>query len=431
MAKIKFSIRSEKKDRHSIASLYVTVRNGTTQKVTLKTKLKVPVQLWNPKSQSVNDPTKNIHTNYSSINVEILELRSEILIELNDVNRKNKSISSEWLKKVLEGPAEEAKLEGNVVYLYSYIESFIKKMESKSKLTPTGKVYSKGTISGYKQLLTKLEGFKNYKHIRITSIDKYFGEKFISLLIKQYLSANYIGKVVSRLKSVMNEARKDGYVKNLDYMMFAVYKEPVMNVYLSLKELNNIIKLDLSENKLLERARDVFVFGCFIGQRVSDYNTGEKYNVIEKEIKKGDVRIKKKVLVIYQKKTGSPVQIPLRSEAVKILEKYNYQLPKLVEQRFNLNLKTIGELAEIYEDVEIKITRGGQVYKETLPKYDLIKTHTARRSMITNMVIEGSLNMRQMMSISGHKSERDFNNYVKAGYKDYLPDILSSNFFND
>jgi glycosyltransferase involved in cell wall biosynthesis len=50
-----------------------------------------------------------------------------------------------------------------------------------------------------------------------------------------------------------------------------------------------------------------------------------------------------------------------------------------------------------------------------MPKYDLISTHTARRSGITNLYKQGIFNTREMMAMSGHQSEKVFENYIKVG----------------
>ena len=49
------------------------------------------------------------------------------------------------------------------------------------------------------------------------------------------------------------------------------------------------------------------------------------------------------------------------------------------------------------------------------PKYEMITSHTARRSGITNLYKSGLLNNHEMMSISGHQTERVFERYIKTG----------------
>ena len=57
----------------------------------------------------------------------------------------------------------------------------------------------------------------------------------------------------------------------------------------------------------------------------------------------------------------------------------------------------------------------GQVIR---PKYELISSHTARRSGVTNMYKSGLLDTRQMMGISGHQSEKVFESYIKVGIRE-------------
>lgn len=49
----------------------------------------------------------------------------------------------------------------------------------------------------------------------------------------------------------------------------------------------------------------------------------------------------------------------------------------------------------------------------TYPKYELIKTHTARRTGCTNMYLAG-IPVIDIMKISGHKTEKEFMKYIKV-----------------
>ena len=48
-----------------------------------------------------------------------------------------------------------------------------------------------------------------------------------------------------------------------------------------------------------------------------------------------------------------------------------------------------------------------------VPRYRLATTHTARRTGITLMYLSKMLDSHEMMSISGHKTESVFNDYIK------------------
>lgn len=58
------------------------------------------------------------------------------------------------------------------------------------------------------------------------------------------------------------------------------------------------------------------------------------------------------------------------------------------------------------------------------PRYDLVSSHTARRSGITNLYLTGLFDSFQMMSVSGHKDEKTFNEYIKLS-SDEIADAIA------
>ena len=408
MAKINFIIRAKVKDnKNKLVTIYVNVNNGREQRITLKTEYKIPIKFWNKKRQEVVQKHDFESGDYTIINQYLSDIKIKIGNHINEMNRQYKPITYESVGNLINNqPKDEEEIV--IPTINEYISRFIEKTTDCSILTEKGNKYSKGTIRNYKQLLRLLFEYSE-NEIPFSKIDRQFGEDFIGFLTQKGYSKNYTGRIISRIKSIMNRAKKEGLVDVYDYMDYKVYKESVFNIFLTIEELHRMMDLDLSHDKSMEKVRDIFVFGCFIGQRISDYNTGKAF-ILEN----GDNNIK--LLKIIQQKTNAKVTIPLRKEPLEILRKYNYQLPKVSPQRINKLIKQIGLLARIDNEIEYETTVGGIIRKRRIKKYDLIKTHTARRSMITNMVISGKLNTHHMMLISGHKKEIDFYNYVKAGY---------------
>ena len=98
---------------------------------------------------------------------------------------------------------------------------------------------------------------------------------------------------------------------------------------------------------------------------------------------------------------------------IKILEKYDYQMPKpLSNQRFNEYIKEVAKIAGIDQVETTRKTIGGKIQTERKPKYELIGTHTGRRSFCTNMYLLG-IPTYTIMAISGHKTEKSFIKYVR------------------
>ena len=61
-------------------------------------------------------------------------------------------------------------------------------------------------------------------------------------------------------------------------------------------------------------------------------------------------------------------------------------------------------------EITYKRNKKGQVVK---PRYEMITTHTARRTGITNLYLTGKFDVYQMMAVSGHKEAKTFKEYIK------------------
>lgn len=80
----------------------------------------------------------------------------------------------------------------------------------------------------------------------------------------------------------MNTAIDMKLTDNTDFKKeaFSVLRVDTDAVYLTEKEILSFYNYDLSNNKRLERVRDLFVFGCYVGLRFSDYSNIKPENLI-------------------------------------------------------------------------------------------------------------------------------------------------------
>ena len=85
-------------------------------------------------------------------------------------------------------------------------------------------------------------------------------------------------------------------------------------------------------------------------------------------------------------------------------------------------------MAELDGMEEVERTEGGLRKSRFKPKYELLQTHTARRSFCTNAYIQG-LDTLDIMAISGHKTEKSFRRYLKLGPEHYASRMASAVFF--
>ena len=238
------------------------------------------------------------------------------------------------------------------------------------------------------------------------------------------LSLNYISTHIKKIKRVLRYAEDRGNYVHSAYKSssFKAPQETASEIYLNEKELGQIRELELnSEQYSLVLTRDLFMIGSYSGLRVSDYNNLSKDNI--------QMHTGLKMLEVRCQKTKSVVDIPLHRVIKSIIKKYCGSLPPSQnEQVMNRNLKALGRLAGMCGDVVVETTKGGVLTTCKRPKYEMIKTHTARRSFCTNAYI-AKMDTLDIMALSGHKTETNFNKYIKVSAKERAKRIAEHEFF--
>lgn len=312
-------------------------------------------------------------------------------------------------------------------YLNDFVKQHIKKAEPENSLWQLitrfrageirdkhGKSKTAGTLRTYGIVAGHLKTFEKTHKYKLTydSINRTFLDRYLNYLeFDAKLSINTRSKNLQILKVFLNEAHERGYTDNTFYKKISVAWEESEAVALSRREIKLLYDYDFSDNDRLERVRDLFVFGCNVGLRISDFSRIQPHHIFEKD---GGLRIK-----IQTQKTGGVVEIPCNDQVVKILKKYDYRLPKISDQKFNLFVKEACKIAGL--------TQTGRLLKEPeKPLFEAIASHTCRRSFCTNLYNEGVPAM-VIMRISGHKSESAFIKYIKISQTD-AADKLSAHF---
>lgn len=311
--------------------------------------------------------------------------------------------------------------------LNEYIDVFIKDSESGARLTDKKTRYKAGTIKNFKGFKVQFDDFQLQKRKKLDfdAITLDFYDRFVEFFTEKKYSPNTIGRHIKNLKTIMRYARDEGYHNNseIDRRKFKVLREDVDNIYLTEPEIKLLYEMDLSDKPHWELARDVFLIGCYTAQRFSDYSTIRKEQI-------QDLENGRKVIRLTQQKTGEPVVIPVRHELEVLLKKYDWTVPKIWEQKLNKYIKEVGGAVKINMKVPIEQYKGGLKVKSTVPKCDLIKTHTARRSGCTNMYLAG-ISPLDIMKISGHKTEREFLKYIKVTKEETAKNLITHPYFSN
>lgn len=362
--------------------------------------------------------------------IDKINIANEKLIETNDLlsnlsdyvttsyNNHTGEFGSDWLQKVTDSFYSSLKPAiPQITYtLNTFISSYINDLETGKRLKKrSNKKVSEGTIKSYKGFQSQLNNYQEDKKVVIgfEDITMDFYRDFTNYLIfdRKY-SANTVGRMIKILKTVMYAA-KDMKLHNnreIENKDFAANYEEVDNVYLSDERIDILYNMDLSANAAWEKVRDVFIVGCLTGQRVSDYKRINSSMITNLPDGKDYIELR-------QEKTDKTVYIPLEWRVKAILDKYGGVLPKVYDQKINDYIKKICEKAGFTESVNITQNKAGM--EITIPKRfcDLVKTHTARRSLCTNMQKSGS-KLSNIIAISGHESEEQLKTYLKLTNKE-------------
>ncbi len=202
-------------------------------------------------------------------------------------------------------------------------------------------------------------------------------------------------------------ASDEGYLKNDDFRKFNPRLKTVTDkevVFLTWEELMAVYSLNFPEGKkYLERVRDVFCFQCFTSLRYSDVS-----NLKHEDIADGLIRV-------VTEKTGDTISINLNKYSAAILEKYKNEekpLPVVSNQKMNKWIKEICFIAGIDQPMTTVYYKGAERIEETHPKYELIGTHTGRRTFICNALTMG-IPPATVMEWTGHSDYKAMRPYIK------------------
>ena len=380
------------------------------------------------------------------------------LIANNEAIKAKEEIKERQKKEQERAKAENLRKQKQIVHFY---ECFVNGIVEGSIRYGKGSEYTKSSIQIWKTFGRYLKEFCP-EDKTFDDVTRQFADNFRQFLEKKHFMEMTINKYVTCFRKLCNLAAVEGINNNA--VSLKVWKERTVKgseakaeVYLTEHEIDSLYAMRLSG--IEEAVRDVFFLGICSGQRVSDYASLNRSNF--KITDRGT-----NIISLYQVKTGAYVEIPIVDErAFEICEKYNYKFPDVNKRDINRYIKVIlkhlsDSVPSLKQDFPTTLTaierrkeerylsyqrriesgekltgedrhyyvklkriaeeqQGSPIFRRdengrvVMAKYELIGTHTARRSALTNLYKTGLFDTREMMSISGHKSERVFEHYIR------------------
>lgn len=256
-----------------------------------------------------------------------------------------------------------------------------------------------------KNTLEDIESYLRNEHILLDEYPKIF-EKFPANTDTKRKSPkphprgnNTISAMLKRLKSFINWAIEKRITANNPFIGYegTISQKYGTPYYITLDERNQIADFDLSNRPTLAIQRDIFIFQCCIGCRVSDLMRLTESNIIDGAIEYIPTKTKEE-----RQKT---VRIPLNSRALEILNRYkgrtqkNLILPFISSQKYNDAIKEIFTVCGITRNVTVVDSVTGKEIQR--PINEVASSHMARRCFVGNLY-QKVQDPNLIASMSGH-----------------------------
>lgn len=364
-----------RKDGTTIIEVLVTV-NG--ERCGFSTGKKVKASSWDKTKQQVKGKDEEA----KSLNNYLKAVKAKLYQKEADLLDRGFVITAKLLCEAYQEKVESLKER-------SLFDVFSEHNEEQKKLIGNGVSKATYWISEYTVRL--LKEFMNQKYKRddmyLRELNLHFIQSFHTYLIEKGMCQNSSTKHLKLLKKILNLAVSNSYIPFNPFAAYKVEREPVEIDFLTEEELRKVINFDTPLPRL-EKARDMFLFGCFTGLSYIDIKTLTAAH-FEKDAE-GRIWIKKRRV-----KTGVLSRIPLLPMAKMILEKYKGSdklLPIQDPADINKYLKDIAILCNINKHITF---------------------HTSRHTFASTVTLANNISLEVVSKMLGHTNTRMTAHYAK------------------
>jgi integrase len=292
--------------------------------------------------------------------------------------------------------------------------------------------FEEGTIKGYVGVRNHIEDFEKEQkqYFYFDRIDVPLMKSFQNYLLEKkeirmkngkkrngHINNITVAKILNTLKTLLRRAEGEYDIDvNPKYKNF---KNPhprrdseLEVIALTQDEFMAVWELDLSTNKRLDEARDIFCFSIATGLRY-----GDLLQLNRSHIKKDNT-----IKMESSDKNSKRVDIPLNPISFAIIQKYSNRhkpLPVnakgsiISDQKLNDYIKEVGKLAGIDEPIEKIRERGTKKISVTKKKCEWLSIHTGRKTF-TTLSLEKGIPLQDVMSLTTHSTFAAVKRYINV-----------------
>jgi integrase len=373
-----FSLRESKQNKKGLSPIEVSIStNG--KRIYFSTGKYARSTDWNREKQLVKGKSEEAQL----VNSYLTQLRNKIYQKEIELLQMGYLITAELLKEAVADKVESLKEK-------SLFEIFKGHNKEQEKLVGNGVSKATYWISVYTVRLLKEFVQQKYKRedLYLRELNLNFIQSFHSFLkIDKGMAQNSSTKHLKLLKKIINLAVANSYMTTNPFITYKIEREPVEIDFLDEEELRKIINFDTPLPRL-EKAKDMFLFGCFTGLSYIDIKTLAPEHFEKDNI--GRIWIKKRRV-----KTGVLSRIPLLPIAKLILDKYRggeKLLPIQDPADINKYLKDIAILCDIKKRITF---------------------HTSRHTFASTVTLANNISLEVVSKMLGHTNTRMTTHYAK------------------
>ena len=262
----------------------------------------------------------------------------------------------------------------------------------------------------FHNMVSHFEKFEEVLNVKLNcdNIGKEMLDRFTGYLRhEKRLADSTAGTIIRCAKLILRKCSEYGYAYNPSYTESRFHEGEIFAVALEKREIACLYYArNCGFTKRQEEVKDLFVLQCQTGLRFSDLMRLSKEHIIGNTIH------------IVSKKTRVKVCIPMNKYVREIFGKYNLLLPSAPTiQSYNKIVKEICRKAGLTDVVTYEIDRGGELVPESKRLYELVSSHTARRSYITNM-LRDRMSPTAIMKSTGHKKLDTLSRYDRMSQEE-------------
>ena len=371
-----FAIRESKARKNGNVPIETTITvNG--ERTSFSTGKLVQIDKWDKAKQQV----KGKDDEARSLNLFLQAVKNKLYEKETELMERGFVVTAELLRDAYFDKVEALK--------EKTLLSVLREHNEERKLM-VGKTVAPATYYAFEHTECLLKKFIKEKYERndiyLRELNVGFIQSFHAYLL-QIMGQNSTTKHLKFLKKIVNLAVANCYITYNPLNIYKVEREPVEIDFLNEEELRKIINFDTPIPRF-ERARDMFLFGCFTGLSYIDIKTLLPEH-IERD-NEGRIWIKKRRV-----KTGVLSRIPLLPMAKMILDKYKggeRMLPIQDPADINKYLKDIAILCNINKRITF---------------------HTSRHTFASTVTLANNISLEVVSKMLGHTNTRMTTHYAK------------------